>query len=145
MKKPLFLVAFLSVIAITHAQTPRLKKAQSIARNEHKLVLLNFSGSDWCQPCMRLEQNVFSNRKFQEFAERSLVMVHADFPRRKSLPQEIAVENEQLSGLYNTAGYLPTTVLMTSDGRVLKEWSGFAGETANDFIAAIKRYSSQGN
>lgn len=72
-------------------------------------------------------------------------MVHVDFPRRKALPQDVAVENEQLAGRYNTAGYLPTTVLMTSDGRILKEWSGFAGETANDFISAIKRYSGQDN
>lgn len=145
MRNIFFLAAFTFTLAVGHAQTPRFKKAQSMARTENKLVLLNFSGSDWCQPCMRLEQQVFSDRRFQQFAQRSLVLVHADFPRRKSLPQEIAQENAELAVRYNTSGYLPTTLLMTSDGRILKAWNGFAGETANDFIDAIKRVSVQDN
>ena len=57
--------------------------AKQLARKEHKHILLNFSGSDWCGPCIRLHKEIFESEPFQKFAETNLVLVNADFPRLK--------------------------------------------------------------
>ena len=58
-------------------------EAQQIAKQNHKLILLNFSGSDWCGPCIKLKKDVFESAEFQSFAESNLVLLRADFPRLK--------------------------------------------------------------
>src|SRR5579862_4848231 len=67
-----------------------LKEAEQIAKKEHRHILLNFSGSDWCGPCIRLRQEVFDSESFKKLADSSLVLVNADFPRMKKnrLPQK---------------------------------------------------------
>mgnify|MGYP000232868317 CR=1 FL=1 len=59
------------------------KKASSAARDSGKYILLDFSGSDWCGWCIRLEKEVFSQDAFKDFAEKKLVCVLVDFPHAK--------------------------------------------------------------
>jgi len=60
-----------------------LEEAKEIAQRDHKFILLNFSGSDGCGPCIRMHKEIFDASPFSSFAENSLVLVNADFPRMK--------------------------------------------------------------
>lgn len=90
------------------------------AAEKETLVLLNFSGSDWCPSCMRLEKELFSQEAFQEYAE-NLVLLKADFPARKAnaLSPEQTAHNEMLAEKYNKKGAYPLTVLLDAEGNIV--------------------------
>jgi len=115
-------------------------QAKQLSRKENKLILLKFSGSDWCVPCIRMEKNIFSKDTFQHFAEDNLVMVNADFPRlKKNQPDKsITKQNETLAEQYDKQGHFPYTVLLNSDGKVLKAWDGDPGVSPEELIQQIK-------
>src|ERR1700704_6064654 len=91
-----------------------LNDAKEIARKEHQLILLNFSGSDWCGPCIRMRKEIFDNEVFLKMADTTLVMVNADFPRnKKNQPEKnIQAQNTQLADKYNSEGKFPLTLLL---------------------------------
>jgi thioredoxin-related protein len=104
------------------------EKATEQAKNEKKLILLNFSGSDWCGPCIKLKQDVFETAGFSDFATKSLVLIRADFPRLKKnkLDKNLTIHNEKLADKYNKKGKFPLIVLIDANGKVLKEWDGYS-------------------
>lgn len=57
-----------------------IESAKHKAQDEHKFILLNFSGSDWCGPCIRMHKEIFESEEFKNYADRNLVLVNADFP-----------------------------------------------------------------
>ena len=116
-----------------------LIKAKIEAENEHKLILINFSGSDWCGPCIRLTKEIFESETFEDYASKNLVLVRADFPRQKKnqLPAEQEKENEKLADKYNSNGTFPLTLLVDENGKVLKKWEGFPNESAAVFVSEI--------
>src|SRR5690348_7808884 len=73
--------------------------AQKKAKQEHKLILLNFSGSDWCIPCINMRHDIFESKSFTDYAENNLVLVNADFPRLKKnrLSREQESKNDKLA------------------------------------------------
>ncbi|MCC6461802.1 MAG: thioredoxin family protein [Saprospiraceae bacterium] len=81
-------------------------------------VLLVFSGSDWCVPCIRLEQELLSDSVFLAFANRQLSVVKADFPQRKKLSAAQEQSNEQLAARYNPEGAFPKLLLLRPNGSV---------------------------
>lgn len=122
MKKHLFLVFLFSCgFSFAQAWESSFNLAQTKAAETNKKVLLVFSGSDWCIPCIRLEDKVWKSDKFQAFAKEKLYMYRADFPKRKKnqLPAAKKEENEQLASQYNSKGYFPWVVVFSSKGEVL--------------------------
>src|SRR3984957_5534079 len=105
--------------------------AKTEAAKEHKLILINFSGSDWCGPCIRLRTEILESPTFESYAVEHLVLVRADFPRQKKnqLSKEQTKLNESLADKYNAEGKFPYTLLVDERGKVLKEWDGFPGES----------------
>ncbi len=118
-----------------------MEQAQQQAKQESKLILLNFSGSDWCGPCMKLRRDVFDSDEFLAYAKDKLVLVNADFPRQKKnrLDAEQVKRNEALAEKYNTKGTFPYTLLLDANGRVLKTWEGNSGLTPSQFIDELKQ------
>ncbi|HZW70076.1 MAG TPA: thioredoxin family protein [Hanamia sp.] len=114
-------------------------KATIEATNEHKLILINFSGSDWCGPCIRLTKEIFESQAFEDYASKNLVLVRADFPRQKKnqLPEEQQKQNEKLADKYNSNGTFPETLLVDENGKILKEWDGFPNESPEEFVSEI--------
>lgn len=104
-----------------------LETALAKAKVENKLIVLNFSGSDWCGPCIQLKKQVFESQDFQDYANQKLELVRADFPRQKKnqLTKQQQTYNDGLAEKYNPKGKFPLTVLLSADGKVLKEWEGF--------------------
>lgn len=115
--------------------------AKQKARQEHKYILLNFSGSDWCVPCINLRREIFESPSFKEFADNNLVLLNADFPRLKKnqLPKDQQKKNEQLADKYNPQGSFPYTILLDEGGKVIHIWDGAPKATADEFISLVKR------
>lgn len=122
------------------------EKARQTAKNSNKLIILNFSGSDWCGPCIRMHKEIFGSSVFTSFASENLVMVNADFPRlrKNQLPAEQQSKNDKLADIYNKQGKFPMTLLLNADGKVLKEWEGLPNLTPEAFISEIKEVSNAG-
>jgi thioredoxin-related protein len=139
MRVKLFLllpVIFLSLIGWHYD----LDSAKEIAKKEHKHILLNFSGSDWCGPCIRLRKEIFESDVFQKMADTQLVLVNADFPRMKknqltSQQQEL---NNKIADKYNSKGRFPFTLLLDTNGKVLKDWDGLPNLTPEAFTIEVR-------
>lgn len=91
-------------------------QASKIAKEQNKDLLLLFTGSDWCPPCMKLEEEVFSQADFLQEAQQQFVFVVFDFPKEKELPAELAAQNKEWAKRFGIAGY-PTVVLADREQR----------------------------
>ncbi|WP_309641101.1 thioredoxin family protein [Flavobacterium sp.] len=105
---------------------PNFENAKKTAKEKHQLILLNFSGSDWCGPCILLRKDYLESETFTALANDRLVLVNADFPRKKKNQgsAELIKRNEALAEQYNKQGNFPFTLLLNADGKVLKTWIG---------------------
>ncbi len=114
--------------------------AKQKAQQEHKLILLNFSGSDWCGPCIRMHKEMFENSLFKTYADSNLVLVNADFPRLKKnqLSKEQQKKNDKLADKYNSQGSFPLTLLLDADGKVIRTWEGYPDLTPEQFTSQLK-------
>ena len=114
-------------------------KALAKARGENKNVFLDFTGSDWCGPCIELRKRVLSQPAFRAYADKNLVLVEIDFPQRKAQSAELKKQNEKLSKQYGIdAKGFPTIVLLDPNGKVIREFTGYDGEPIGDMIAWIE-------
>lgn len=94
------------------------KKAQEKAEKEGKALLVNFTGSDWCGWCIKLEGEVFSKKEFQSWAKDNVVLVKLDFPRRKKQSNDLKKQNNELMKKYGVRGF-PTILFLDAKGNVI--------------------------
>ena len=111
------------------------EKARERAASEKKPILLNLTGTDWCAWCIKLEKEVFTSEEFKEFAAKHLILMEADFPRKKEQPAEIKEQNAKLKKEYLQGGY-PTVFLVDAEGKKLSE---DLGELEGGTAAWIKK------
>jgi protein disulfide-isomerase len=97
-----------------------LPKAQAKARAEHKLVVMDFTGSDWCVWCKKLDKEIFSTPEFADYAAKNLVLVEVDFPNHKEQTADLKKANQALSEKYSIQGY-PTVIVLNGDGKKVGE------------------------
>ena len=139
--KTLFLsFLFLFLLPGNSTWLTNLDDAKQVAKTKHEFILLNFSGSDWCGPCIKMHKDIFESAVFQQYADSHLVLVNADFPRMKKnqLPSDQQKRNDALADKYNPKGIFPYTILLDGDGNVLKAWEGFFEPGAENFVYQIK-------
>jgi thioredoxin-related protein len=124
----------------TSAWETDFEKAKQSAKTDHKLILLNFSGSDWCGPCIRMHKEIFENSTFTQYADQHLVLINADFPRLKKheLSKDLQKKNDQLADSYNKDGIFPLTLILTADGKVVKKWVGNPRLSPDEFTRQVK-------
>jgi len=99
-------------------------EAKAKAKKDKKLVLMDFTGSDWCPFCIKLHEDVFSKSAFADYAKKNLVLVQVDFPHKKPQSDELKSANEALAKKYEIAGF-PTLVAMKPDGTVVWKVEGY--------------------
>jgi thioredoxin-related protein len=92
--------------------------AMKKAKEDGKYVLVDFSGSDWCGWCIRLDREVFAKKEFKAYAKESLVLVLLDFPRRKAQSAEMKKQNRALLQKYGVRGF-PTVLLLSPKGEIV--------------------------
>ena len=113
---------------------------KKMATDNHRLILLNFSGSDWCAPCVATKKNYFDSDAFNTMAKDKLVLLNADFPRKKKnqLSDAQTKKNEALAEKYNKEGNFPLTLLLDANGRVLKSWKGKPEVSVDQWVKEIR-------
>ena len=138
------LLAFLAFFASTVVASAGdwqtdLPKALEKAKAENKYVFLDFTGSDWCGPCIEFNNQALSRPEFLTYADKHLVLVEVDYPKRKKQSAELVKQNERLYREYgiDEKGY-PTIVLLDPAGKLKAEFSGYSGENAAEVIAWIE-------
>lgn len=105
------------MVSTSFAKAPKgwetdVEAAIALAKKENKAVMLEFTGSDWCPPCIMMAKKVFSKEEFVKAASEDYVLVHLDFPKGD---KELAEKNKPLLEQYEISGF-PTVVLLDAEG-----------------------------
>jgi thioredoxin-related protein len=140
---------FLLIVFILSLNTARLSAqdwrtdwdiAKVEAEQANKKLILVFSGSDWCIPCIKLEKEIWESPSFTQYAEQYYVLFRADFPKRKKnkLSETIQKLNDRLASEYNSKGYFPLVVVLGAKGKV-KGQLGYEKLTPEAYIALIEQ------
>jgi protein disulfide-isomerase len=131
-------VLFASFARAESAWLDDYKKAQEEAKANNKLLLLNFTGSDWCGWCIKIDKEIWSQPQFKDYARDNLVLVELDFPRRKAQPADVKKQNLQLAQQYEVLGF-PTIVVLNSNGQKLWQFDGYFPGGPEAFIAELQK------
>ncbi len=133
-------LAVLLLFIIPFQWEPDFENAKKLAKEKNQLIMLNFSGSDWCVPCIGLHQEFFDSEVFIDFANKNLILVNADFPRKKkNAGSEAQIKrNEALAEKYNPNGIFPLTLLVNADGKVVASWQGKPKVSLEKWLDEIK-------
>ncbi len=142
--KKLFLIGVaLAIFATVNAQQweTSFETAKHRANDEHKNIVLVFSGSDWCIPCMKLEKNIWESREFINDSKNHFVLLRADFPKKKAnkLSKEQQEQNDKLAGKYNSQGLFPLVEVLNKDGKVLGS-TGYKDVSPSQYIAMLHSF-----
>ena len=108
-------------------------KASQQAAQEHKYILLDFTGSDWCPWCIKMDKEVFDQSQFSDFALKNLVLVKLDFPRKAAQSAAEKNQNKELATKYGIEGF-PTYVLLDPSGKEVRRQVGYLQGGATAFI-----------
>lgn len=114
--------------------------AKAKARSEDKLLFIDFTGSDWCPPCIMLKKEVFSQPEFADYAAQNLVLLEVDFPRRKEQSAEQKAANQMLAQQFGIEGF-PTIVVLDGSGKIRGQLSYMPGGP-KAFIAELEKLKS---
>ncbi|RTZ03486.1 thioredoxin family protein [Flavobacterium sp. RSP49] len=115
--------------------------AKTQAIKENKNILLVFSGSDWCAPCIKLENTIWKSEDFKNEAEQKWVIYKADFPKKKAnlLAANLTASNKKLAERYNKSGNFPLVLLLDKTGTVLGI-TGYKNVTPQEYIQIIHSF-----
>ena len=114
------------------------KAALELAAKENKPVLLDFTGSDWCGWCVKLDKETFSEASFKKFAAGNLILVEIDFPKNKAQSDEVKKQNRELQARFGVDGF-PTLVLLDSKGKEIAKNPGYLAGGPDALIAWVKK------
>jgi thioredoxin-related protein len=135
-------IAFLACFSVLQIHAADLNwltdvpKAEAQAKTGNKLVLLDFTGSDWCGWCMKLDAETFSKPEFADYAAKNLVLVQLDYPNKKPQSDELKATNAALQKKYNIEGF-PTLIALKPDGTVVWKQVGYLAGGPAALIAKL--------
>jgi protein disulfide-isomerase len=116
-----------------------LPKAQAQAKTENKIVLMDFTGSDWCGWCIKFKKEVLDTAEFQAYAAKNVVLVELDFPHKKVQADDLKKANAALNQQYKINGY-PTLVVLDKDGKEIGRQVGYSEDGPAAFIAKLEGF-----
>lgn len=135
----LLLLLFFMLTTFAQAQTTsNQEEAIRWAKEKDKAILLVFSGSDWCQPCIRLDKYVLQETSFQTYVENALVILKCDFPQRSKLAKETLQQNEALAERFNPRGEFPSLLLLDNTFEPIAKLT-YKSQATSQFIDEIKQ------
>jgi len=112
--------------------------AQVRAKDEKKRLFVDFTGSDWCPPCIALHEKVLSTKAFLNFAKEHFVLVTVDFPHNKIQPDNLAQANRILAREFRVESF-PTVLVLDANGTEVHRVNGYNGASAADYLKALKK------
>ncbi len=113
-----------------------IEEAMEVASDNDVPILVDFTGSDWCKWCFVLEDEVFSQKEFIDYANENLVLVLLDFPRSKKMSNEQKAYNRSLAEKYNIKGF-PTILILDKNSEILGQ-TGYQRGGAVNYINHLK-------
>ncbi len=113
------------------------KKASELAKKENKFMLLDFTGSDWCYYCKKLNKDVFIKQQFKDFTSQEMVLVEIDFPQKK-LSDEQTKQNNLLLEKYGVSGF-PTIVILNPEGKEVDRHTGYRAGGVESYVDFLKK------
>lgn len=116
-------------------------KASTNASRSGLFMLLDFSGSDWCSWCIKLDEEVFSKADFKKYAKENLVCVLVDFPRQKKQGMKLAEQNTELAQKYGVQGF-PTIIILSPEGNLVGR-TGYQKGGAEKYVEYLKKMISE--
>lgn len=140
MKKLLSLVLLLTAVSVGAQEIKTMDEALQKAQAGSRKIVLYFSGSDWCAPCIQFKKKFIQSPEFQNFAQNNLVVLQVDFPRlqKNKLPLDQEKANEKLADQFNPKGIFPLILVLDNQQKILKKWEGLPQESVADFIQALQ-------
>jgi thioredoxin-related protein len=134
----IILLIFISSWSYSQNWKINFDEAKQTATKENKNILLVFSGSDWCAPCIKLDNVVWKSEAFKLESEKIWVIYKADFPKKKAnqLSAELTESNKRLAEKYNRSGSFPLVVLLDKTGKLIG-MTGFKNISATEYIELI--------
>lgn len=111
-------------------------EALAAAKQLKRPVLIDFTGSDWCGWCIRLDREVFSQKAFIKYAKRDLVLLKLDFPQRKKLSEALQKQNRELAKKFGIRGF-PTIVIVDAEGKEIAR-TGYQRGGAKNYVDHLK-------
>lgn len=141
--KPMKAIAILAALLVLSASasagdgwTDNYEEAKAQAKAENRFILLDFTGSDWCGWCIKLDKEVFSQSEFKKYADENLVCVTVDFPNRSSISGKTRKQNEELKSEFGIRGY-PTIILLDPDGKKVAQ-TGYQAGGAETYVKHLE-------
>ena len=114
-------------------------KAQGV--KENKPVLVDFTGSDWCPPCIQLHKVVFESAEFAAVASK-YVLVELDYPRKTPQAPELKAKNAELSKKFGISGFPTVLLIDAKSGEVFGKTVGFGGQTAKEYLDKLASFKN---
>jgi thioredoxin-related protein len=132
------LLFFMSSFGFSQDWKIDFEAAKKLASDQDKNIIIVFSGSDWCAPCIKLDKNIWQSEAFKKEAEKEWLLVKADFPRKRAneLSKEQTDHNRKLAEKYNMEGSFPLVVLLDKNAKVLGKM-GFKNVSPEEYIKMI--------
>ncbi len=146
MKYPFLISAFILVTgfsAKTQSLDHDIQKSFQQAQENSQYVLMVFSGSDWCKPCIQFKQKILSNKTFTDYSSNRLLLHEVDFPykRKNKLSKAQQKHNDMLAGKYNKEGVFPRVLLFNEHQELIAEINYKEYMTVDQFINQLRVYS----
>jgi protein disulfide-isomerase len=139
----MFVILTGSVWAAGNAWMTDMDNAMKLSAKTGKPILADFSGSDWCGWCIKLDREVFSKKVFLDYAKKNLILVMLDFPRRKSQSSKLTSQNKKLMTKYKVRGF-PTVLLLDSKGKVIAT-TGYRRGGAKKYVEHLEKLLEKHN
>ena len=109
------------------------------AEKENKPILMNFTGSDFCPPCIMLTKEVFDTPEFKKYATENLILMEVDFPQSKPQSPSLKRQNASLAQALEIHGY-PSLYLVTHDLKVLTPRLGYYPGGPEVWIEGLEKF-----
>jgi protein disulfide-isomerase len=118
-----------------------LPAAKAQARAENKIVLMDFTGSDWCSWCIKFKKEVLDTAEFQTYAAQNVVEVELDYPNNKPQSVDLKKANAALKDQYSIEGF-PTLVVLDQNGKEIGRQVGYEEGGPKAFIAKLEQFKA---
>ena len=124
--------------SVAKGWTEDFEVAKKKAAKEGKLILMDFSGSDWCGWCKKMDEEVFAKDRFVREASKKFVLVMIDTPNDKTILSNLARrQNQELKETYSVRGF-PTVVIVDPEGKEVKRHSGYRAGGPSGYIKYLR-------
>ena len=120
-----------------------LPKAEAQAKTENKIVLLDFTGSDWCGWCIKFKKEVLDTPEFQTYAAKNVVLVELDFPHKVAQADDLKKANAALQSKFDVHCF-PTLVALDKNGKEIGRQVGYSEGGPAAFIAKLEKFKAGG-